>query len=199
MRLIIILMIMIMVSVAQADQISYQESSRPSDTDNYHTSKDRRLQYNFGDEQYTFLQYRQTGVCPYYCGFNYDMYGLGVGRSYKSSFATIFVQAGYYIVDNSVGKTKNNENLYYYFNRRFASFDKPVNFEKYEVKNKNTFGVTIGADIPLNNWAGIKFSYQYMKLKENITGYFNEAETIYWHDPVNRDLSTISAGLYVNW
>lgn len=189
------------VSTCYADQFSYQESSLMNTTTTYYTNMDRRIQYNHGDKNYVFLQYRRSGVCPYYCGFNYDMYGLGIGKYFNYKDIKLFAQTGYYIVDNSIGKTKYDENLLYYFNARFGDLTELRHFKSYEVKNDNTFGITIGTDIPLTNNAGIKFNYQYMKIKEVITGYFTDkgANGALWWDPVNRDMSTLSAGFYIDF
>ena len=194
--------LLLLSTTAIADQLSIQESSLTTATTTYYTNIDRRAQYNYDiKDKYVFMQYRRAGACPYYCGFNYNMYGLGIGINHRFTFVTMFVQAGYYIIDNSLGKTAYNENLYYYMNARFKSFDKPMHFKSYEVKNDNTFGITVGADIPFTNHTGVKFSYQYMKIKENIIGYLTEGAEFpaLWWDPINRDYSTISAGFYYNF
>jgi len=196
----LLLLLTLLPVMTYADQFSYQENTRVTDTSQYYGSHDRKFQYNFDiDDNYLFLGYRRAGTCPYYCGINYDMYGIGYGINHKSDWVTLFAQIGYYKIDNNINETKQNDNLYYYLNARFASFDNPKSFKSYSVTNSDTFGITVGADLPLNNWMGIKLSYQYMKMKEIIRGNFNEEETIYWHDPVNRDMSTISAGVYVNF
>ncbi len=185
-----------------ADQLSIQESSMTNSTSDYYTNRDRRVQYNYDvKDKYVFLQYRRAGACYYYCGFNYDMYGLGFGSTHNIGFATMFIQAGYYIIDNSVGKTVYNEGVYYGLNARFKSFEKPMHFTGYEVKNKNTYAMTIGADIPLNSYSGVKISYQHMRLKEVTIGYVDDTRSFpaLWWDPVNRDYSTINAGFYVNF
>lgn len=185
-----------------ANQLSISESTRLSDNSVYYMSTDRRVQFNYDLKQnYVFIQARRAGVCPYYCGFNYDMIGVGFGANHKVGFATIFVQAGYYLIKNSVGKTKNNENIYYFMNKRFMSLVHPKHFKSYEVKNDNAYGITVGADIPLTGRAGVKISYQYMRIKENIIGNFSDPPRFpnLWQDPLNRDMSTISAGLYYNF
>ncbi len=200
MKTFLILLIIPMISFA--DQLSVQESSLMNATTTYYTSADRRIQYNYDiKDKYIFMQYRRAGVCPYYCGFNYNMFGLGFGANHKIGFANLFVQAGYYIIKNSIGKTKYDENLYYYFNARFAEMDNTKNFKSYEVRNNNAYAITIGADIPMTKRAGIKISYQHMKMKENIMGYFSgpDEPLSYWQDPMNRDLSTINAGFYFNF
>lgn len=178
-----------------ADQISYQESSRLNDTEFYYISKDRKAQYNFGDEDYWFIQYRRAGVCPYYCGFNYNMFGFGIGK-YDGKF---FAQAGIYYVTNTLGHVKYDENLRYYLNYRFNRMDNLLKFESYEAKNdKLTYGITLGFDHKLSDRFGIKASYQYIKVKEVITGYFTDPPDFpnLWWDPVNRDLSVVSIGFY---
>lgn len=192
----LILALLLISSSAFAGQVSYQEGSMTTSNANYYGSGDRRLQVNFGDEDYIFMGYRRLSVCPHYCGFDYDMLGLGIGQKYKVGFANIFAQVGYYKIENSVGKTDHNENLFYYFNARFG-FHHRQYFESYEVKNDDALGVSIGVDVPLNKHIGIKFSYQYMKIDENIIGIINSKE--YWHDPVSRDVSTIGAGVYVDF
>lgn len=186
-----------------ADQISYSQSSRITDTNSYYSSFDQNIQYNKDvNNNYVFVSLRKAGVCPYYCGFNYWMIGIGYGKSHKIGIGSLFAQVGYYYVDNSVGRVKYNENLYYYLNSRFASFDNPKEFALYEVKNKkHNFGVTVGTEVPLGNNFGIKASYHYIKVKEVITGYFTdppEGLNLWW-DPVNRDLSTINLGIYYNF
>jgi hypothetical protein len=174
-----------------AGQISIQESTRLTDTNTYYISTDRRIQYT--SDNY-FIQIRRAGVCPYYCGFNYEMLGIGI----HSKQGRFFAQSGIYYVRNTLGRAKFNENLFYYLNARFKSFDRPVGFSSYEVKNdKITFGITVGYDFPLNKKLGIKISYQYLKVKENIIGYFTE-DSLWW-DPLHRDLSAANFGFYYNF
>lgn len=185
-------------STAAADQFSVQESTRLNDTELYYISKDRRAQYNFGEDEYWFVQCRRAGMCPKYCGFNYDMFGFGFGK-YDGKF---FAQAGIYYVTNTLGHVDYDENLRYYLNYRFNRLDNLLQFKSYEVKNdKITFGITLGFDHKLTDRFGIKFSYQYIKVKEVITGYFTDPPQFpyLWWDPVNRDLSTVSFGFYVNF
>lgn len=191
MKIITFITLMGFMSISLADQISIQESSRLNDTGTYFISNDRRIQYTSNNY---FIQIRRAGVCPYYCGFNYEMLGIGI----HSKRGRFFAQSGIYYVDNTLGRVKFDENLYYYLNARFKSFDRPVGFSSYEVKNdKITFGITVGYDFPLTKKAGIKVSYQYLKVNENIIGYFTE--TSVWWDPVKRDLSAANFGFYVNF
>jgi len=68
------------------------------------------------------------------------------------------------------------------------------------VKNENAFTFQLGADYPVNDWFGFRAGYQYLKVKENIIGYFQyQGEEAYWHDPVTRDLSTYNIGMYVRF
>lgn len=195
---VVIFILLTAFQAVKADQLSYMESTRLTNDSTYYTAQDRRLQYNFGDEDYYFLTYRRAGVCPSYCGFNYDMFGAGIGKNHKIGIITLFAQVGYYWVKNSVGKTDDNENLFLYLNTKYG-FNNIRHFKSYEVKNENAPGISVGVDIPLNNHTGIKLSYQYLKIKENIIGYLTDPPdniNIY-HDPVNRDFSTINAGVYV--
>lgn len=182
-----------------ADQISYQESSRLTDTDVYYISMDRRIQYSFDN---WFIQIRKSGVCPYYCGFNYNMIGLGMIKHKPVSMGMFFAQAGVYYVKNDLGHVKWDENIDYYLNARFQSMAHRREFESYEVKNdKFTFGITLGLDIPLTDSVGIKASYQYLKVKEIIIGYKTDPPAFpdLWWDPVHRDLSALNLGFYFNF
>ena len=194
----LMIVIMMLASITYAQQVTYQESSLANTDVFYHESADRRIQYNHGDDKYIFLQYRKAGICPYYCGFDYNMLGLGLGINHKFGIYTLFVQSGFYIIKNSVGVTKYNENLYYYLTEKFGPHP---GFKSYEVTNDNTFGITVGVDIPYTKNVGFKFSYQYMKVKENIIGRFTDdpGSLNLWWNPINRDLSTINAGLYYNF
>lgn len=180
-----------------ADQISYQEGSRFAETDSYHTSADRRLQYNYGDDKYAFFQIRRIGICPSYCGFNYDMAGLGLGINHHFDKFSLFAQGGYYIVKNTIGHVKWDENLYYYF-RSKPFGDYPATPKSFEVQNDNAFALTVGMDIPFNENFGFKVSYQHLKIKENIIARFDEVpgSLNLWWVPVNQNLSTLGAGLY---
>lgn len=184
---------------SKAGQVSYQESTLINSDVFYSTSADRRLQVNFDTgDNYFFLQYRKAGICPYYCGFNYDMFGAGYGVRHKIGVMTLFAQAGYYFIKNSVGVTKYDENLYYFLTEKFGNHPE---FKSYEVTNDNAPGVTVGMDIPLGRAWGIGLAYQYMKVKENIIGRFtNDPKSLnLWWNPKNRDLSTISAKIYFNY
>jgi len=183
-----------------ADQFSYMESAQTSETATYYSSGDRQIQYNWDIEnKYIFLGYRKASTCPYYCGITYDMIGLGLGVNHKIGIGNLYAQLGYYWIENNIGGTPYNENLYYYLNARFASFDNPKRFKSYEVTNSNEFSFSVGVDIPITSYLNFKVGYQYLKMKENIIGNFSDPPEFpnLWWDPVNRDLSTFNVGMGV--
>ena len=183
-----------------ADQISYQESAQLSNQDHIYTSADRRLQYNYGDKKYGFLQIRKMGVCPDYCGVDFLMLGLGLGVNHNFGVLSVFAQGGYYFVKNSAGVTKDDENLYYYF-RAHPEFGTLRPVKSYEVKTDNAISFTVGMDIPYNKNAGFKLSYQYLKIKQNIIARFTDDPNSLnlWWVPQNYDYSSINAGIYIKF
>jgi len=185
-----------------ADQISLQGSTRVTNSADYYTVKDRRIQYNYDlKDDYIFLQYRQIGVCPTYCGFRYEAKGIGYGINHKVGKFNFFAQAGYYFIDNSVGVTQHNESIEYHLNNRYSFFGGGYQkFKSFEVETEDTYGITLGFDIPIRDY-GFKVSYTHMAIKEVLIGRFNydPSSLNLWWEPVRRSQDTINAGFYWNF
>ena len=158
---------------------------------------------------YYFASKEVVEVSLIYKAFEYDMTGFGVGTKFKlTPNISLFGQVGYYIVKNSWGdrKREDNEALLYYINRRFDGFQRNFDsylFKDYSVKNDNALGWTVGIEMmrPINkNWkAGFVASYRMMKIHEEINGYAYDGERGWWQAIADRNYTSKNAGFIVTY
>ena len=207
---------------ASAGELSLSLSQRSLDNadDVFSVDKWDAMQLSYSpdnSDMYYFISKESFDVSPIYTAWTYNMVGLGVGtRAKLTQRIRLFGQIGVYKVKNSWGgrHRRFNEGLYYYLNRRFygsqTTFYSPPDgppyyeFKDYSVKNKKyTIGGTIGLELlqPIsdNITAGFSISKRIIKIHEEINAYAYDGESGNWAHTPNRDYTSTSYGLSLNY
>lgn len=171
-----------------------------------------QVNYKFDNDVYVFGS--QENLDKTLLGgkaWEYDMKGVGVGTKYRvNNRIRLFGQVGYYSLKNSWGnyqRREDNEVILYYLNERYNNTKHSQSFDAYSVgTSDNVFGLTLGAELmyPITkNWTtGFVLSYRHMRIKEDISGYYDPwgcpPDTTVcdkWHSAQNEDYSSINMGL----
>lgn len=192
----IIAMLLVVSGIANAGQVSVSTVGVASPNAWNYASQDFNIQYSHGEKNYMFVSYELMKICPYYCGVNYSIIGLGGGIRKNIGPVTLFAQAGYFYVHNNIGYDEKNENIYYYMVNRFNG-GKHLDFSGYRVDNGNALGASIGLDIPFTESAGMKFYYRHLQFWTNYVAYLEDGG--YWHDPATLKYSGYGFGAYYNF